>query len=472
MKINLLEALKTRLFDEIEETISRNAVYRDKVKVYHKFSYKERPSMGVVIKNISFSRLKLSPDDFVGIQKSYCAMAKAGNHPGEFLEWVWEDANNITKTVKEDVSSQITGSNRVIHLQHGNIIKGPGSDTLADNNSQVFVWIDGVKTYPSLIFPDRGEIYLATPPPAGSKVAVSYSYSNAPAPGRYYIEIVKDGDTDKFVVNPLYKETDELIPSATGSEPGAAINKAPLLPNQEVLVVTDNYGNSYRLKRDTDYSISDSGEINFINGFSLSSGDKLIATYRWVGDELGPFDIPKKFRYDNKAIRGISLAFNDRVVVGDKLVIIVYPRREISARVHGGHFSVSIDIQVFTKDTRQLPSLTDYIINDIWNRKRLGLMSEGITIEELDSTGESEEVYDENTGDLYYMNSLSMSVLTEWKRFTPTLFAVRDFDIKVNRVEDMMSSEMPSERSPFGFIEPIENMDRSVETGSFYPGIR
>ena len=58
-------------------------------------------------------------------------------------------------------------------------------------------------------------------------------------------------------------------------------------------------------------------------------------------------------------------------------------------------------------------------------------MDEGLTIEEFDSTGESEEVYDENTGDLYYKNSLSLQMMTEWKKFVPFLTEIIDFDTKI-----------------------------------------
>jgi hypothetical protein len=61
----------------------------------------------------------------------------------------------------------------------------------------------------------------------------------------------------------------------------------------------------------------------------------------------------------------------------------------------------------------------------------LKLIDEGLTIEEFDPTGESEEAFDENTGDLYYKNSLNMQMMTEWKKFVPFLTEILDFDTEL-----------------------------------------
>jgi hypothetical protein len=58
-------------------------------------------------------------------------------------------------------------------------------------------------------------------------------------------------------------------------------------------------------------------------------------------------------------------------------------------------------------------------------------MTYGIT-DAFDQTGESEEVYDTNTNDLHYKHSLSMQVMTEWKKFEPLLWEVLDFDMALN----------------------------------------
>jgi hypothetical protein len=436
MKVNLLEAVKTRLFDELEETLGKNSEYKDKVKVYHKFPYKERVSSGVVLKNVSFNRHKLSPDDFVGVLKSHCAVAHAGNHPGEFLEWVWEDAANVVKRAKEDVSSQIDGTNRFITLSHSPITQGPGNTELADNFRQVDVYLDGERTYAESVDAKKGIIALYGAPASGVSVDVSYYYKNVTPPGRYYIEIVRDSTELKYVVNPLYAIKNEVvIENAKGNELGGDLQNQNVMTDQVILYMK-KAGTDYSIKliRGEEYTVTVAGEVEFIGGFSMEPNTNLVAHYRWIGEEMGPIVIPDNNHYDYKTIEGVVLCFNDKVNEGDKAVLIVYPNREVSARVYGGHFNVSVDLEVFTLDTVQLPGMVDYIVNDLWNNKRLRLMDEGITIDDLDSSGETEEAYDENTGDLYYKNSLSMTIMTEWKKFVPVVFEVLDFDLSFQTV--------------------------------------
>lgn len=433
MKINLLEAIKTRLFDELEDTIGKNSKYKDKIKVYHKFPYKERTPHGIVLKNASFNRLKLSPDDYIGVLKSHFSSAHAGNHPGEFLEWVWEDTVNTVKYIKDDVSLQIDGLTREIQTSHSLITAGPGNTNLATNFRQIDVFINGTRAYADEIFPKEGRLRLYSAPPAGAEVIVGYYYKNIALPGRYYLEIVRDGPELKYVVNPLYGVKDEIvIDNARGNELGGSLVNPNVIVDQANLYMKKP-GTDYSIKliRDTEYAIDASGTITFINGFSMVPSTNLVAYYRWVGEEIGPVELPKDKRYDNKTIQGVSICFNDNVNEGDKAVVLAYPTREVAAQVYGGHYVVSLDMEIFTMDTTQLPGMVDYVVNDLWDNKRIPLISEGITIEDIDSSGETEEVYDDNTGDLYYKNSISMTVMTEWKKFVPVLFEITDFDLNM-----------------------------------------
>jgi hypothetical protein len=148
---------------------------------------------------------------------------------------------------------------------------------------------------------------------------------------------------------------------------------------------------------------------------------------------MGPFNIPSDFHYVNNALPGIILAFSNQITVGDKVVVIVYSQREPAASMASGHYTMSFDIDVVARDPQQLANLTDHLIEDIWGNRRLMLMDEGLTIEEMDATGESEEPYDENTGDLYYHHGISLQVMTEWKKFTPFLTEIVDIDSKIYR---------------------------------------
>ena len=108
---SLLTVVKYRLLDELRYAVESNQRYKDTVQVLHKLPYTECPSMAVILRNASASRIKLSADDAAGTLKSHLALAKAENSPAGCLEWVWEDAINMTGLKHdEDLSSQIQGT--------------------------------------------------------------------------------------------------------------------------------------------------------------------------------------------------------------------------------------------------------------------------------------------------------------------------------------------------------------------------
>ena len=432
MESNLLRATKRRVIRELNDTVQNNPVYRDQIKVYHKFPYKERPMRGIILSNSSASRVRLSPDDYAAELKSHVAVARAGNHEGKFLDWVWEDEYSLTVYVKEeDLSSQIpsTGSNRIFQLAHFPVIAGYNNTELADNFRQVDVFVDGQRVFPTTVDAINGKVYLPNAPSYGQEVKISYHYKNIVDPGRYYIQLVT---TEQYVIDPLYVvKREKVLESTTGLEMTANLAHGNLIPGLETLF-TKKFERSYDLElvKDVDYSIDyASGAITFLS--PLPKNTSLYATYRWAGPTMGPYAIPKDYEYDNTSLPGVVLAFGNQKVLSDKLVVIVYPQREQAARVYSGHWNMSFDINIFTRDPMELSDLTDYIIDDMWSRKRLHLIAEGLTIEEMNPGGESEEVYDSNTGDLYYKNSINLNMMTEWKRFVPYLTEIVDFDTKL-----------------------------------------
>jgi len=433
MDSRLLRPVKRRIFDELSDTLQQHSTYRDKVFAYHKFPYKERPMMGVILKNTSGNRQRLSADDYAAEVASHVALANAKNKEGRVLKWVWEDQTNLTKTqVNEDLSAQlsgdtINGTNRVFTVAHKPIVSGKFNTTPADNFAQVYVTINGNKIFPEYVNGSKGIVILEQAPVVGSEVLISYEYMNLTPPGRYYIEIVSE---TQYVIDPLYVvKAEELITRTSGTELTAQTENHNLLANFDVLyTIKNSSSNKIYLVRDTDYSIDTYGTITFLKPLPVNKS--LYMDYRWVGDELGPFDLPKEeFAYDNTALRGVILGFSSEKIIGDKNVVIVYPRRETAAKVYSGHWNMNFDIEVISRDTVQLPELTDWIINDMWSRKRIKLIYEGLTMESMDPAGEIEDVYDENTGDQYYKNSVALTLISEWKRFEPYLTEIMDYEM-------------------------------------------
>jgi len=435
MENNLLRSIKLRLMDELRDSVQQNLLYRDKVKVYHKFPYTERPNFGVVLRNASSSRIKLSADDAAGTLKSHLTLASAENVKGEFLSWVWEDPTYMTGLRQdEDLSSQIEGTptygqNRVFYTSKKPIISGKGNTTPADNFRQIVVKLNGQIVFSEYVNGSKGMFMLPQAPVVGDTLTVNYYYNNLTPPGRYYIKLISSFE---FTIDPLYQvRAEEVIERTLGTELSATLDHGNLYGNFDVLyTVKTKHSNKIFLENGIDYTIDNfTGIITLLTPLPVDT--TLYADYRWHGALMGPFRIPEPYHYNNTALPGVILAFTNRFEVDDELVVIVYPQREPAAQVYSGHYSMSFDLDVFSRDPAQLADLTDFIIEDMWGNRRLPLIDEGITIEELDPSGESEDVYDENTGDLYYKNSISLQIMTEWKKFVPLNIELMDFDTKL-----------------------------------------
>jgi len=516
MDINLLTAVKRRVMYELRSAINEHYNFKG-TEVYHKFPYTERPDRGVVLRNASSSRIKLSPDDFAYTLKSYVGLARAENHPGRFLDWVWESRLKTTARVDdEDLSSQIdgtatNGTNRFFYTQYKPILAGWNNDAPADNFRQVDLTLNGDVTHAEFLDGARGMIVLPMAPVVGDTLKVGYYRSTMSAPGRYYVQIIDS----PFVQ--VIKET--VIDVTTGIESTAGLNHTGLYGTSDVLYLIDNAGNKTFLTRGTDYTITSDGAITFLlplpvgsslfadyqylytgNKFAvdpllqvkdeevievttgteltetlehsglygdfdvlyltkgreddritlekgtdysittggvvtflqpLSVGYSLFANYRYVAPTMGPFPVPDSLHYDDTSIPGVVLCFNKQIEVGDKLVVIIYPDRQIAASVYSGHYRMTFDIEAFSRHPEESSEMADQIIHEIWGNRRVLLVDEGLTLEEFDPTGESEEAYDTNTGDLYYRQSLSMQMITEWKRYVPTLWDIEDYDLKL-----------------------------------------
>lgn len=430
LDINLLTAVKRRVIYELRSAINENLVFKG-TEVYHKFPYTERPARGIVLRSTTSSRIKLSPDDFAYTMKSYVALARAENHGGKFMQWVWENQQKTTAYQEnEDLSSQITGTatngtNRFFYTSRKPLLGGYNNDTIVDNFRQIELKLNGEVVHAEFVDGSRGMIVLSMAPVVGDTLTVSYYYGIMSAPGRYYVEIVPN---NQFVVDPLLQiKGEEVIELTTGTELTASLDHSGLYGDFDVLYLTKGIeDDKLTLERGTDYTVTSGGVITFLQ--PLSVGYTLLADYRYVAPTLGPFPIPDPNHYDDAAIPGVLLCFNKQVEVGDKVVVIVYPERQVSASVYMGHYRMTFDIDVFSRHPEETSEMTDHVIHEIWGNRRFLLIDEGLTIEEMDQTGETEDVYDTNTNDLWYKQSISLQMMTEWKKFVPALWDIQDYD--------------------------------------------
>lgn len=93
MYFRLTAALKERFILELRGYWASHPRYQDLVEnIQGKYSFKERPQHGMIIKTSSANRVDLSADNYLGVITSYVYLARVKNYPGVALEWVREDS--------------------------------------------------------------------------------------------------------------------------------------------------------------------------------------------------------------------------------------------------------------------------------------------------------------------------------------------------------------------------------------------
>ena len=92
MYFQLTNALKRRFIKELRTFWATNSKYKDIVdNIQGKYSFKERPQHGIIVKTGSATKVDLSADNFIGTVVSYVLLAKWKRYPGTSIEWVRED---------------------------------------------------------------------------------------------------------------------------------------------------------------------------------------------------------------------------------------------------------------------------------------------------------------------------------------------------------------------------------------------
>jgi hypothetical protein len=428
--------------DIINDTIQRHPVYRGKdVRIRHKMaSDKERPQTGATLQGASASRIKMSPDDYLTDLCSHTILATDGKSEGVSIEWSWEDTANITRKVQnEDVTGSLDVSRRVVTVGNTPIVSGFGNTKKATNFAQVVVRVDGSKVLAAGLEANTGRIILQDEVPPSSQVTVSYFYKDMDLPGYYYIEMV---EKDQFNITPMHTVKDEVvIVKTTGSETSANLDNGDVLDSVFILYTKKTvYSEKLYLVPGEDFTVDASGEITFLT--PLKEDTTLFCTYRYQGADRGPFTITNEYEGVSDAIKGAILAFGSRPTKGDKQIVILTDERETVASVYGGHYEMSFDISVYARDPQSAQELADHIVSDVWANKKEGLKFEGLVIEEFEPSGESEESYDDTTGTIYFQQSLSLSMMTEWKSFKPHMVHLEDFNIALHRLPDLVSSKL------------------------------
>lgn len=92
----LSRALKNRLILELQDSFRTHPEFKKVVPyIQNKFAYEEKPQYGIVVKNVSASKVQFSADNFLGTVISYCQKANVENATGTSIEWIREDTQAI-----------------------------------------------------------------------------------------------------------------------------------------------------------------------------------------------------------------------------------------------------------------------------------------------------------------------------------------------------------------------------------------
>jgi len=153
MYFQLTGALKRRFIEELRRYWSYHPKYRDDLVIQGKFSFKERPQHGIIVKTSGGNRVDFSADNYIGIIESYCLLTKVKNKPGLSCEWVREDSTAIQNN-------------------NGQFPSLPGFyyvDIVEENGSNVF-YVDPLINifHEPVTLTDSSTAQLATVPVAGS----------------------------------------------------------------------------------------------------------------------------------------------------------------------------------------------------------------------------------------------------------------------------------------------------------------
>jgi hypothetical protein len=159
--------------------------------------------------------------------------------------------------------------------------------------------------------------------------------------------------------------------------------------------------------------------------------------YTALSSQVGPYTF-KPYQEVHTAIPGVVICMARRAVLGDLQIVNVTNSREPQARIFGGHWNMSLSLGVISKDSIQMEEMVDQLVNWLWAVRKNRLEFEGITLNRVEPTGETEESFIESTGDLYFESTVDIDVMSEWQKFIPYPYALRLFEVHTFALEPDM----------------------------------
>lgn len=426
---NLLYGVKRRILIEVEGAFQDHPSFSSKVEVFNKFPYTERLQMGVILRNSSASQIRMSADNYMADINSHVRLVKQRNFPGTSIEWAKEDEPNITNWYEEDFTLRVDPT-QLLYTTGYQILNGAGNTHYADSPLQIKVFKNGAEIRAQSVDGENKQVYLATPPNSGDTFKICYYRRVLADPGMYQVSFLSD---TQFQVRAMYQIDGEVvINKTTGLESSVILARFPLSESSEQIYL--DYQNRkdidpvIYLQKDTEYSIDYvNGVVTFLQPLPINYILKA-NYYTQISDSWGPFTF-KAYQEVHNAIPGVVICIARRAVAEDLQGINISKFREPQARIYGGHWDMALSLGVIAKDSIQMEEMVDQIVNWLWAVRKNQMEFEGITLNRVEPTGESEETFIETTGDLYFESTVDIDLMSEWQKFVPYPYALRLFNI-------------------------------------------
>lgn len=366
-------ALNDRLIEETRLLWSYHPRFRNDLvhNIQGKYSFEQRPQRGIVIRTSSGEHRRLTWDNFQGTKASYVIRAKTdATKPGLSVEFVRENA-------------------LAIQANNG-IFPSPPGIYIIDVTQSEIEEAGGFRTY----------LPAGQHPTADQELTGNHMFTVSPQ-----LSVVNEGL--------------EMVSPTVGF-----LEQGGFIPGTLDLYERPS---NWKLIEGVNYTAdSETGEITLTE--ALPSPLTIRADYRYEGVKSDPYVIANDWAH-HEAIPGAVLAFGRRITPGDQLAVVVTDRREFGAMEYGGRVDINVEIDLWARDVDDQREMLDLMF--IWYegvlRDRLSI--EGIEIESVSWSGETEEVYDDNADDYFYGATLSLRVQTDWKLHVPLVGMFKRFSI-------------------------------------------
>lgn len=187
------------------------------------------------------------------------------------------------KIVRENVSSQVTGSNRNFRISYYPIVRGDGNGTTTTNPNDVTVEVDGQAVAVSSVDGTDGWIYLVGIPPVGSVVLITYYFK------RLDTLHIEEDLSDQIDGTRVVFQT-HYTPIVTGDGSGTTtttVSHVTVLVNNVVVTVSSLDGDSGQITLAVAPTIGQTVKVTYYSNEWQNTADILPSPFVTVVSQVG-----------------------------------------------------------------------------------------------------------------------------------------------------------------------------------------